>query len=84
MSVIPSRGIGNQVQEKPGLQEAPERAPFGIDLGFADIPADTTLFTSEPSHLIQVTEETSEVVRILSKFLPHFLQENLYIGITHP
>ena len=72
-------------QEKPDLQEPPERAPAGIGvepLLASELPDGITFFTSGLLHALQVTEDISEEDKILSNFFPHFSQEKRYIGIV--
>jgi hypothetical protein len=77
--VIPNLGNGYHRQENPDLQEPPESAPAGILVAplVAQLPSENILFISGLPQALQVTEEMSEEVRILSKTFPHPLQENL-------
>ena len=68
-----------QRQEKPDLQELPESAPAGIwlsPLPGREVADGNTLLISWLLQPLQVTKDISEEERTLSKFFPHFLQEN--------
>jgi len=66
-------------QENPDLQEPPESAPAGIQVALLAelLTPENTLLIFGLLHALQVTEEMSVDGRILSKTLPHCLQENL-------
>jgi hypothetical protein len=74
----------SQFQEKPDLHDPPERAPAGIEVELLvgwQHAAEWIRWTLGLLHPLQVTEEISEVGRILSKSLPHISQVNLYTGM---
>ena len=75
----PNLGSIYHRQEKPVLQEPPESAPAGIALlPFSKGPPSVSiLFTSGLAQALQITDEMSEVARILSNCFWHLLQANL-------
>ena len=66
------------------MHDPPESAPAGIRVALLfrrKLLDEDTFFMFWLLHELQVTEEMSELERILSKSFPQSLQEKRYIGI---